>query len=59
MLDSPFQFCMMGVDYLRCYLPLKDFSLKYGDVTIADEGLQNLGRKAFELGGILIVPHLL
>jgi hypothetical protein len=35
----------------------------YGDVTIAGEGLQNLGLcsvlKAFEQGAIFIVPHLL
>jgi hypothetical protein len=35
----------------------------YGDVTIADEGLQNLGvwsaLMAFEQGGIFIMPHLL
>jgi hypothetical protein len=35
----------------------------YGDVTIADEGLQNLGLcsalKAIEQGGIFIAPHLL
>jgi hypothetical protein len=35
----------------------------YGDVTITGEGLQNLGLcsvlKAFEQGGIFIVPHLL
>jgi hypothetical protein len=35
----------------------------YGDFTIAGEGLQNLGLcsalKAFEQGGIFIVPHLL
>ena len=35
----------------------------YGDVTIAGEGLQNLGLcsalRAFEKGGIFIVPHLL
>jgi hypothetical protein len=34
-----------------------------GDVTIAGEGLQNLGLcsalRAFELGGIFIVQHLL
>jgi hypothetical protein len=34
-----------------------------GDVTIAGEGLQNLGQssalRAFEQGGIFIVPHLL
>jgi hypothetical protein len=35
----------------------------YGDVTIAGEGLQNLGLcsalRAFEQGGIFIVQHLL
>jgi hypothetical protein len=35
----------------------------YGDVTIADEALQNLGLcsalGAFEQGGVFIVPHLL
>jgi hypothetical protein len=35
----------------------------YVDVTIAGEGLQNLGLgsalRAFEQGGIFIVPHLL
>jgi hypothetical protein len=35
----------------------------YGDVTIAGEGLQNLGLcsalRAFQQGGIFIVPHLL
>jgi hypothetical protein len=35
----------------------------YGDVTIAGEGLQNLGLcsalRAFEKGRIFIVPHLL
>jgi hypothetical protein len=34
-----------------------------GDITIACEGLQNLGLysalRAFEQGGIFIVPHLL
>jgi hypothetical protein len=38
-------------------------SRSYGDVTIAGEGLQNLGLcsalRAFEQGGIFIVPHLL
>jgi hypothetical protein len=36
---------------------------RYEDVTIAGEGLQNLGLcsalRAFEQGGIFIVPHLL
>jgi hypothetical protein len=44
------------------YVPLKNFHL-YGDVTIAGEGLQNLGLcsvlKAFEQGGIFIVTHLM
>jgi hypothetical protein len=35
----------------------------YGDVTIAGEGLHNVGLcsalRAFEQGGIFIVPHLL
>jgi hypothetical protein len=50
------------IDYSRFYVPLKNISL-YGDVTIASEGLQNLGLcsalGAFEQGGIFIVPHLL
>jgi hypothetical protein len=51
------------IDYLRFYVPLKNFSLKYGDVTIPGEGLQNLNLClalwAFEQGGIFIVSHLL
>jgi hypothetical protein len=47
--------------HLRFYVPL--FSHLYGDVTIAGEGLQNLGLcsalSAFEQGGIFVVPHLL
>jgi hypothetical protein len=31
------------IDYLPFYVPLKNFSLVFGDVTIAGEGLQNLG----------------
>jgi hypothetical protein len=46
------------IDYLRFYV-----FHSHGDVTIADEGLQNLGLcsalRAFEQGGIFIVPHLL
>jgi hypothetical protein len=49
------------IDYLLFYIPLKNFS--HGDVTITDEALQNLGLcsalRAFEQGGIFIVPHLL
>jgi hypothetical protein len=51
------------VDYLLFYVPLKSFSLIYGDVTITGEGLQNLGLyselRAFEQGAIFIVPHVL
>jgi hypothetical protein len=42
---------------------LIDLIYLYGDVIIAGEGLQNLGLcsalRAFEQGGIFIVPHLL
>jgi hypothetical protein len=42
---------------------LIDYFHIYGDVTIAGEGLQNLGLwsalRAFKQGGIFIVPHLL
>jgi hypothetical protein len=53
------------IDYLQFYVRLKHFSfiILYGDITIAGEGLQNLGLCsalwAFEQGGIFIVPHLL
>jgi hypothetical protein len=50
------------IDYLLFYVPLKNFSLKWR-FHHAGEGLQNLGLcsalKAFEQGGIFIVPHLL
>jgi hypothetical protein len=50
-------------DYLLFSVPLKTFFHLYGDVTIAGEGLQNLGLCsalwAIEQGGIFIVPHLL
>jgi hypothetical protein len=46
------------IDYLRFYVPLKNFSL-----TIAGEGLHNLGLcsalRALEQEGIFILPHLL
>jgi hypothetical protein len=50
---------------LLFYVPLKFLSLIWimGDVTIAGEGLQNLGLcsalRAFEQRGIFIVPNLL
>jgi hypothetical protein len=51
------------IDYLLFYVPLKNFSLKYGDITISGEGLQNLGLCsalwAFNQGGGFIMPHLL
>jgi hypothetical protein len=52
-------FCFFGlIDYLLFYILIKN-----EDVTIAGEGLQNLGLclalRAFEQGGIFIVPHLL
>jgi hypothetical protein len=41
----------------------ENFLALYGDVTITDEGLQNLGvcsaLRALEQGGFFIVPHLL
>jgi hypothetical protein len=46
-----------------CYTTRSRFFHLYRDVIIAGEGLQNLGLcsalKAFEQGGIFIVPHLL
>jgi hypothetical protein len=64
--------CDKGLSFLLCNInwlifhyftfPLRNFH-SYGDVTIAGEGLQNLGLcsalRAFEQGGIFIVPHLL
>jgi hypothetical protein len=51
------------LDFLRFHVPLKTFFHLYGDVTIAGEGLQNLGLflalRAFEQGGVFIVQHLL
>jgi hypothetical protein len=52
----------IGIDYFDFTSRSRIFHL-YGDVTIAGEGLQNLGLcsalRAFEQGGIFIVPHLL
>jgi hypothetical protein len=43
--------------------PSQNFFTLYGDITVTSEGLQNLGLcsalRAFEQGGIFIVPHLL
>jgi hypothetical protein len=53
------KYCSRKIDWLFTVL----CRLIYGDITIAGEGLQNLGLcsalKAFEQGGIFIVPHLL
>ena len=54
----------MIIDWLFNVLrPAQEYFDLYGDVTIAGEGLQNLGLcsalRAFEQGGIFIVPHLL
>jgi hypothetical protein len=50
------------IDYLLFYVLLKNISLMWKN-TIFGEGLQNLGLcsalRAFEQGGIFIVPHLL
>jgi hypothetical protein len=49
--------------HLLFYVSLKISFHSYGDVTIAGEGLQNLGLclalRVFEHGGIFIVSHLL
>jgi hypothetical protein len=51
------------IDYFTVLRPAQEFFYLYGDVTITGEGLQNLGLcsapRAFEQGGIFIVPHLL
>jgi hypothetical protein len=49
--------------FIYCFTSLSRIFHLYGDVTIASEGLQNLDLcsvlRAFEQGGIFIVPHLL
>jgi hypothetical protein len=49
--------------FIYCLTSLSRIVHVYGDVTNAGEGLQNLGLcsalRAFEQGGIFIVPHLL
>jgi hypothetical protein len=53
----------MLIDCLMFYVALKIFFHLCGDVTIAAEGLQNVGLcsalMVFEQGGIFIVPYLL
>jgi hypothetical protein len=49
--------------FIHCFTSRSRMFHLYGDVTIAGEGLRNLGLclalRAFEQGGILIVPQLL
>jgi hypothetical protein len=49
--------------FIYCFTSRSIIFHLYGDVTIASEGLHNLGLcsapRAFEQGGIFIVPHLL
>jgi hypothetical protein len=49
--------------FIYCFTSRSRIFHLYKDVTIAGEGLQNLdlcsALKAFEQGGIFIVPHLL
>jgi hypothetical protein len=49
--------------FIFCFTSRSRIVHLYGDVTITREGLQNLGLcsalRAFEQGGIFIVPHLL
>jgi hypothetical protein len=51
------------IDWLFTVLRPAQELFTYRDITIANEGLQNLGLcstlRAFEQGGIFIVPHLL
>jgi hypothetical protein len=57
--------CMCWFHWLIIYgfMSRTRFFHLYGDVTVAGEGLQNVGLwsalRAFEQGGIFIVPHLL
>jgi hypothetical protein len=48
-------------DFVLLNLRPAQESFTHGDITIAGEGLQNLGStsRAFEQGGVFIVPHLI
>jgi hypothetical protein len=54
---------LVGWLVIYCFTSRSRIFHLYGDVTIAGEGLQNLSLcsalRAFEQGGIFIVPHLL
>jgi hypothetical protein len=55
---------MFSVHYFLFQALIENLSLiEYGDVIIAGEGLQNLGRcsalSAFKEGGVAILPHQL
>jgi hypothetical protein len=58
-----FSLCALLIDYLRLNKSRSRIFHFYGDVVIAGEGLKNLGLcsalRAYEQGGIFIVPHLL
>jgi hypothetical protein len=46
------------IDYLQFYVPLKNFSLGMETSPLPVKGCKT-GLRAFEQGGIFIVPHLL
>jgi hypothetical protein len=54
---------VINIISLLFYVLLESLTHMEGDVTYAGEGLSNLGLcsalRAFEQGGIFIVPHLL
>jgi hypothetical protein len=60
---NTFRMLVILVFFIYCFTSRSRISRLYGDVTIADEGLQNLSLcsalRAFEQGGVFIVPHLL
>jgi hypothetical protein len=44
---------------IYCFTSNSRISHQYEDVTTAGKGLQNLGLRVFEQGGVFIVSHLL
>jgi hypothetical protein len=58
-------YCFVTFDWLiiYCFMSRSRIFHLYGDITIASKGLQNVGLcsalRAFEQGGIFIMPHLL
>jgi hypothetical protein len=59
----PLHICQIDWLIIYCFTFRSIFFHLHGDVTIDGEGLQNLGLcsalRAFEQGGIFVVPHLL